>query len=90
MMPWNDATSPGSPSHTNMCIRPLFAPTMYFIACGSGSLMLANLVQSPAAPAEVLSKFGKLNDVDESILKAIVHVRHIRFFVFGMPSALRG
>jgi len=55
MMPWNEATSPNRPSQTSMCSQPLLAPTTIFIACGSGSLMLASFVQSPDPPAKIMT-----------------------------------
>jgi hypothetical protein len=42
-----DATSPNKPSQTSMCSQPELSPTIIFMVCGSGSLMLASLVQSP-------------------------------------------
>ncbi len=55
MIPWNEATRPNRPSQTSMCSQPLFAPTISFIACGSGSLMLASWVQSPTPPAKTIT-----------------------------------
>jgi hypothetical protein len=38
-----------------MCSQPLFSPTTTFIACGSGSLMLASWRQSPTPPAKIIT-----------------------------------
>ena len=54
MMPWNEAISPNSPIHTSICSQPLLSPTTIFIACGSGSLMLAMVRQSPTPPAKIM------------------------------------
>ena len=64
MMPWNEAMSPNSPSHTSMCSQPLVPPTMAFIACGSGSLMLDSFVQSPAPPANSITPAASTSSVD--------------------------
>ncbi len=55
IMPWNDATRPNSPSHTSICSQPLLLPTTIFIACGSGSLILARVRQSPTPPAKIIT-----------------------------------
>ena len=63
MMPWNDAIRPKSPSHTSMCSQLLLPPTMAFMACGSGSLMLASLVQSPTPPANAITPIASATRV---------------------------
>ncbi len=55
MIPWNEAISPKRPIHTSMCSQPLLSPTTAFMACGSGSLMLASLRQSPTPPAKIIT-----------------------------------
>ena len=63
MMPWKDAISPNNPNHTSMCSQPLCSPTISFIACGSGSLMLDSLVQSPAPPANNITPVASASSV---------------------------
>ncbi len=52
MMPWKLATRPNRPIQTSMCSQPELSPTTVFIACGSGSLMLDKVRQSPTPPAK--------------------------------------
>ena len=85
MIPWNDATSPNNPSHTSMCIQPLFAPTMYFIACGSGSLMFASLVQSPAPPANTITPIASATRVR---IPATYAIGIERFGFFASSAAI--
>ena len=75
MMPWNDAISPNSPSHTSMCSQPLSLPTISFIACGNGSLILDSFVQSPTPPANSITPSASTVSVRIPPIKAFGMVR---------------
>ena len=59
----NKLPTRNKPNHTNMCSQPLFSPTIIFMACGRGSLILDNLVQSPAPPANTMTPVARTTSV---------------------------
>ena len=67
----SEATRPKSPSQTSMCSQPLLDPTTIFIACCSGSLILASLVQSPEPPAKTITPSGSATSLRMPPMQAI-------------------